>query len=215
MKLPIRLHLLHQNCLFRNSLADCFSVSGQYDATAIDHHSESDLDNSLRSEAELYLLDLRLPDGMTIEILKTLRDRGSHSKSIVLIGDDRSGLVQCIQAGANGCVLESSSLHDLYQAIERVSAGEMHCPPQLLESVYLDLARPPVTHHAQQVTFRRLTSREMQILDLLAKRKSNKEIASQLCVSIYTVKNHVHNILEKLNVESRFDAVEVARNQSL
>jgi len=59
-----------------------------------------------------------------------------------------------------------------------------------------------------------LTAREHEVIELLAKRNSNKQIARELCLSLYTVKNHVHNILEKLNVESRLEAVDVARQEN-
>ena len=58
----------------------------------------------------------------------------------------------------------------------------------------------------------RLTAREQEVLQLLSKRMSNKEIAKELCVSLFTVKNHVHNILDKLEVDSRGEAVDVARS---
>jgi DNA-binding NarL/FixJ family response regulator len=154
---------------------------------------------------------------MAMEITRAAKDRQLNTKVIVLVPDDHDRLVECIAAGAHGCVMERSPLEDLGEAISRVLNGETFCSPDIVTTMFSQLARfASLNGELGQVTKeRRLTSREHDVLDLLAKRKSNKQIASELSISLFTVKNHVHNILEKLNAESRIEAVEIRRQQQV
>ncbi len=210
-----RLLVFHRNCLFRDCLATFLSSQLQYDAVSIDHTSVEQAQELVQDAASVLLLDLNLPDGMTVEITRANIARQVNAKVILLVPDDHDRLVECIAAGAHGCVLERSPLEDLGVAIRKVLNGETFCSPDIVTTMFSELARfanmqgesRPVPKEG------RLTLRELDVLDLLAQRKSNKQIASELSVSLFTVKNHVHNILEKLNAESRIEAVEIMRQQ--
>ncbi|QEG42524.1 response regulator transcription factor [Roseimaritima ulvae] len=207
--------VFHRNGLFRDCLASFLARDGGYVAKSIDHMESDDALELLRDAADVLLLDLNLPDNMAVDIARAIRDQNSATKVIVLVPDDHDRLVECIAAGVHGCVLERSSLDDLRDAIRQVLQGETFCSPDIVATMFAEFARIATipTLPPSEPKERRLTSREQEVLALVAKRKSNKEIASVLCVSLFTVKNHVHNILEKLNVESRQEAVEIARKQ--
>lgn len=208
-----RLLVFHRNCLFRDCLVSFLSNHSGYDAESIDHLQSDQVGDLLGTSADVLLLDLNLPDNMSVEIVHAIKDGQLASKVIILVPDEHDRLVECIAAGAHGCVLERSPLEDLDSAITKVLSGETFCSPDIVATMFSELARfakMPVWQPAKPKE-QRLTSREHDVLDLLGKRKSNKEIASELCVSLFTVKNHVHNILKKLNVESRLEAAEIAQ----
>ncbi len=209
-----RILVFHRNSLFRDCLASFLSKDRGYDARAIDHGASDQIDELLRFTADLLILDLSLPDSMAVDLTRAIRDGGLETKILILVPDQQERLVECISEGAHGCILERSTLDELEHAMAKISGGEIYCCPEIMGTVFAELARYSGLNVPQQSPVpkeRRLTAREQEILHLLDRRMSNKEIASTLKVSLFTVKNHVRSILEKLNVDSRIDAPEVAR----
>ena len=112
-------------------------------------------------------------------------------------------------------MLEESSLDDLRDAIVRVASGQNFCSHGLVHAVFHRLAhrmKEPIAR-PQRDEGELLTARELEIVGLIAEHLSNKQIAKRLAVSLNTVKNHVHNIVEKLQVTGRYEAVDYARRQ--
>jgi DNA-binding NarL/FixJ family response regulator len=126
-------------------------------------------------------------------------------------------VIACAEAGVACCLTTEASIDDLVAAIESVSRGEAPCSPwtaAVLTRRVAALARergPAKTAPPPVPTTARLTSRELQIVELVDQGLSNKEIARQLCIELPTVKNHVHHILEKLGVRRRADAAAMIR----
>jgi DNA-binding NarL/FixJ family response regulator len=119
--------------------------------------------------------------------------------------DDEDTIMSCVEAGAGGYHLRSESLDELCNVVAMVHRGESACS-QRVSAVLLRR----VSELAAQRTVgddSPLTSREEEILDLLGMGLSNREIADRLCIAVHTVKNHVHNMLTKLGVRSRAEAV--------
>jgi two-component system NarL family response regulator len=187
-----------------------------HEVVTIDHCNTEPIDELSEREADVVLLDLNLPDGLAVEISRALNSNMPETKIILLVPAQHDRLVECIATGAHGCVLEDSSLEDLESAIKRVLAGEAFCSPDIVSTMFAEIARFAKTTSWQppkEPKEKRLTIRELEVLELLNLRKSNKEIAAKLSVSLFTVKNHVRNILDKLNAENRMEAVDVARQQ--
>jgi len=133
---------------------------------------------------------------------------------VIVLGvseDDESEIVACAEAGVAGYHLRSDSLKDLLVLIHKVAAGESLCSPRVSAILLRRLStlasqRQPVQKELV------LTSREIQILRLLEKGLSNRDIAEQLCIAVHTVKNHVHSLLAKLGVSTRAQAAALARS---
>jgi DNA-binding NarL/FixJ family response regulator len=210
---PVRVSIIHRNRLFRECLVGALGAMENYDVTELDH-SVSDLLACIdHASPHLVLLDLNLPEPSSLEITRSIRQRLCSAKLVLLARrDDLEKVFAAVAEGAHACVLEESSLEELQHALREVLRGQVFCSPQMVYSMFHALARgnrPPAW--ADRVDTVGLTPRELDILRLVAGQMSNKAIAKHLGLSLYTVKNHVHNIVEKLQVEGRFAAVDYAR----
>jgi two-component system, NarL family, nitrate/nitrite response regulator NarL len=120
-----------------------------------------------------------------------------------------SDIIACAEAGVAACVTREASFDELVATIERVGSGESLCSPQVAAVLLRRVATLAAARSGEPAAS--LTSREREILDLIAEGLSNKQIAQLLCIEVPTVKNHVHNLLEKLDVHSRHEAAALLR----
>ncbi len=123
-------------------------------------------------------------------------------------------IIACAEAGVTGYVPREASIADLIAAVMGAVQGELKCSPRIARSLF---RRVSVLARAGAVTsgdLRSLTPREVQIARLIHQGMSNKEIALKLCIEVATVKNHVHNILEKLQVKNRREAMVCTRSSN-
>jgi two-component system nitrate/nitrite response regulator NarL len=118
------------------------------------------------------------------------------------VGMDDQSVLQCIEAGAAGYVSRDASVDDLVGTVESVARGEARCTPRLAASLFRRVAALAGSEQADTEPAG-LTQRELQIVQLLDRGLSNREIASELGIGVATAKNHVHHILEKLRVSRR------------
>lgn len=215
MGLPITLHLFLRNRILRDCL--CNVWQGVYEIKSHEHAGSSPRFVENDQAAHVALVDMQLPARAATTLIRELTESTLPINVLVLVAsDDQEAMAQGIACGASGCLLEDASLDELRAAIDRVVRGEHVCSPQLISAMFrqlVELSRDSiVAERAEEVN---LTPRERQILQLMSERMSNQAIADALSLSLYTVKNHVHNILEKLQVDDRFDAIEHARRRRL
>lgn len=211
----IQLALLHRNRLFVDCLHSVFAGLGAFEPIVLDHRDPGYLQLIEAKRPDLLLVDTRLPDRMAAKVTHFVLNSVGRGK-ILLLGslECRDILFECIGAGAQGCVLEDSTLSELQLALERIYHGEPYCSSFLLHTMLQHLSGPvSQSRYPDNARSNKLTFREQEILQLVSEHLSNKEIAKRLLISVYTVKNHLHNIVEKLQVESRYEAVEYARQR--
>src|SRR5271154_628393 len=153
---------------------------------------------------DVTLLDLRMPELDGASALIEIRRQDATACIIVLTTCDTDGdICRAIKAGAKGYLLKDSSREELLDCIRKVSVGET-CLPQAV-----------VNKLAEGISSETLTDRESEVLSMLARGKSNKEIGGKLFISEFTVKGHLHNIFTKLDVLSRTEAINVAIRRGL
>ena len=153
--------------------------------------------------ADIMLVDLAT-DG-AVQLIGDAR-RTAATTAVIALGltESEQDVMACIEAGVAGFVTREASLDELAEVIGTASRGELLCTPRLAGTLMrrvAALASSHATHPGQE----RLTSRERQIVGLIEQNLTNKEIATRLGIEVVTVKNHVHNLLEKLNVQRRSD----------
>ena len=212
MNWPARLIVAGTHCLFRECLASMLYKIGQYHVV---HHTgdfEQALGKVEQSCPDVLVIDLDEPGTTAVELVRGTRQHCPDVKIVILgTGAADNAILKCIEAGAGACVSKESSLQDLCGVIERVLAGEAIYSPQIAYSMFARLAELSRERaRSERVEALELTPREMEILQLIAEGLSNRSIAEKLSLSVYTVKNHVHHILEKLHVHDRREAVEHA-----
>ena len=135
------------------------------------------------------------------------------SAEVLLVGmeDDEEQFLSAIRAGSSGYLLKDASAADVLSAVRSVSRGEAVCPPRLCLSLFKWVAEEARETSRSSDSRPSLTIRQQQLVSLVARGLTNKEIASELNLSEFTVKNHLHRIMKQVDAESRYEAVESAR----
>ena len=197
--------------LYREGLARC--LGAEYDVIGTAPHGREAVRRIAERHPDVVLVDMAVPESaVTVRAIVEL----NPAPKVVALGvpENEPDVLACAEAGISGYVPRDASLRDLVRGIESVARGEALCSPRIAASLFRRVAilagdRPAGQRPAE------LTAREHQIIDLIDQGLANKEIASELCIEVATVKNHVHNILEKLEVARRGEAAAIARRWSI
>ncbi|HZI98111.1 MAG TPA: response regulator transcription factor [Actinomycetales bacterium] len=166
---------------------------------------------------DVVLMDIRMPRRSGIEACTAIKDVAPSTKIVILtISDEESDLFQAVRAGANGYLLKDVPGEQIADGIRAVFGGQSLISPSMagaLLTEFASLSRRGESPQAPPPP--RLTGREMEVLRLVARGMANRDIAHELFISENTVKNHVRNILEKLQLHSRMEAVVYAVREKL
>jgi DNA-binding NarL/FixJ family response regulator len=161
------------------------------------------------------LLDVRMPRRTGVEACRAIKEAVPSAKIIMLtVSDEEGDLYETVKNGASGYLLKDSSIEEVAQAIRVVNEGQSLISPSMavkLIDEFKQMSKPD----KQQSTALKLTERELEVLRLVARGLNNREVAKELFISENTVKNHVRNILEKLQLHSRMEAVMYAMKEKL
>ncbi len=157
-----------------------------------------------REAPEVVLLDLRMPGMNGIETLQAMKNLPAAPRTIILTNlETDEDIYRAVQAGAHGYLLKSTTQEEMIDAIHAVADGKRQFPPRIASRL------------AQRMSRANLTARELEILEMLAKGLTNKQIGIALDIAANTARNHVNNIIEKLEVADRTEAVTTAIQQGL
>ena len=161
-------------------------------------------------QPDIVVLDVRLPDGSGLDAIGSLRAIAPEVEIVILTGFAEPALLaRALEAGCAGFVSKGNRFDELIAAVEAVAAGQVRVPGDLLEGLVAHL-RPKAERLGHD-----LTSRERQILAMLAEGRSTSDMVDELVVSVHTIRNHVRNVLQKLRASSRLEAVAVATRVGL
>jgi DNA-binding NarL/FixJ family response regulator len=202
--------LIVDDCtLYRENLAAVFAANGAPQPTIA--WDLASLRTALTEDApDLVLINLNTRDSATL--LRAIFEITPNMRVIVLAmsEDDESEIVACAEAGVAGYHMRTDSLDDLLVLIRKVAAGEAMCSPRV-SSILLRRLSALASQRQPVVKELVLTAREAQILAMLEMGLSNRDIAARLCIAVHTVKNHVHSVLTKLEVNTRAEAAALSR----
>lgn len=201
----VRVVIIEDHRLVAESLSDVLGGEPGLQMAGIAEDGASGIDLVARERPDVALVDYRLPDMDGIAVTSAIRDRYPATRVVMvtsMVGE--STLLKAIEAGCSGYVVKSSPLDEVVAAIRTAARGESAISPSMLTKV---LPRLSSGFRAAAST---VTSREREVLALLAEGRTNAEIAEALVVSTNTVRNHIQNALVKLGAHTRLEAVAIA-----
>jgi DNA-binding NarL/FixJ family response regulator len=212
---PIRVAVVDDQELFRRGLTMLLGVEEDIEVVGEAGDGVAATELAATAVPDVVLMDVRMPKRSGIEACASIKDVAPSAKIIMLtVSDEEADLYDAVKNGASGYLLKDSSIDEVAQAIRVVAEGQSLISPSMAVKL-LDEFKQMTRSDRQQVPTPRLTDRELEVLKLVAQGLNNREIAKRLFISENTVKNHVRNILEKLQLHSRMEAVMYAVREKL
>ncbi|KAA0229947.1 response regulator transcription factor [bacterium] len=217
MQKLIRVFIVDDNRLLREGLVSMLAEQEDIIVIGAAASGRKALEQIKNLRPEIVLIDIGMPGKNGIEVTQELRRDLPEAKVIILGMVDLTGeIMACIEAGAAGYVLKEASFDYLVETIRSVHCGESVVSPQMAASLFSRIAELAAERLPRiPPSPVKLTTRELEIINVIAEGLSNKEIAQRLSIEAQTVKNHIHNILDKLHLHTRLETVEYARERNL
>ncbi|MEO5653148.1 MAG: response regulator transcription factor [Marmoricola sp.] len=211
----IRVVVVDDQELFRRGLVMLLGVEPGIEVVGEAGDGISAADLVVATMPDVVLLDVRMPKGSGLQACVRIKELAPSVRIIMLtVSDEEGDLYDAVKNGASGYLLKDSSIEEVAQAIRVVSDGQSLISPSMAIKL-LDEFKQMSRSDRHQMPGPRLTERELEVLKLVAQGLNNREIAKRLFISENTVKNHVRNILEKLQLHSRMEAVMYAVREKL
>lgn len=211
----IKILLVDDHAVVRSGLKMLLNTNPEMEVIGEASEGNEGIKKALKLRPNVVVMDLSMPHGKDgLSATGELKKQMPEVNILILtMHDDEEYLFRAVQAGASGCILKSAPHDELMSAIESVANGNAYLHPaatkRLMEE-YLGSLK-----HGSNDTYNLLSEREKEVLTLIAKGYSNKEIAEQLVISVKTVETHKGNLMEKLQMKTRPELVEFAVKKGL
>jgi len=215
MKNKIRILLVEDNRLLREGISALLKKQSDMNVVSTVGNGENILALIGKLKPSIVLLDLGLRSQNSLETVKLVRTNFQETKIIVMdLVPLQTDVFEFVQAGVSGFMLKDISVTEFLKTIRSVYQGARVLPPNLTSSLFSQIVEHAINGSKASVIVEsvRMTKRERQVIELIADGSTNKEIAQKLHLSHYTIKSHVHNILEKLALNTR---VQIAKHAHL
>jgi DNA-binding NarL/FixJ family response regulator len=211
-----RLLLVEDHASFRQTLALVFDQEPDFEVVAQAGTVEEARQVMENREADLAVVDLSLPDGEGVELIEELREANPLFAALVLTASlDRAEHARAVEAGAAGILHKSAEVDEILDAARGLAAGETLLSPEELVELLRIAGQSREEEREARASIEQLTRREREVLMALSEGLSNKQIAERLYMSVDTERTHMMNILNKLGVHSRLQALLFAARYGL
>ena len=215
MSEKIAVVLVDDHPVWRDGVRTDLESSGQVEVVGEASDGGEGIDVALDKMPDVVLMDLQLPTVSGVEATRRIREEAPNVHVLVLSASaEEAHVLEAVKAGASGYLLKSSTRDELLDAVMRVRSGEPVFTPSLAGLV-LDEFRRVTSGEGERSVEPRLTPRENDVLKLVAKGYTYKEIGEKLFISTKTVQNHVQNILTKLQLRKRYELMRYAIQKGL
>jgi len=213
----IRVLLIEDNRLLREGITKM--LNAEEDIKVISSSGNGDaFEKAKKPPPDVVLLDLGLRDQDSLTVVELIKKQFPETHVIVMdLVPAHAEIVEFVKAGVSGFILKDATLHDFLHTIRSVAKGTKILPPPMTGSLFSQIVEYALQGGRvnELVSAVKMTSREQNVIAHIAAGKSNKEIASELNIAVYTVKSHVHNILEKLALHTRLELATFAHSQAM
>lgn len=204
---PIRILLADDHTVMRRGLRLLLESQPEFSVVAEAADGRQAVEQAEATQPDVAVVDIAMPNLSGIEAAQRISAALPHIGILILsMHSDEGYVLRALKAGAKGYLLKDSAEGDLIEAIKVVHQGKTFFSSEITKMLVADHVREIRTRGAED-SYDLLTSREREILQLLAERKSNKEIAVALNLSPYTIETHRRNLQEKLNLHSLADLI--------
>jgi two-component system NarL family response regulator len=212
----IRVLIADDHELFRRGLERVFETEPDLEVVGEASDGAEALARATTLEPDVVLMDVRMPELDGIEATQRIRDALDRVKVVMLTGsEDEEDLFAAVRAGANGYLLKDGAINEIADTVRAVARGQSVIAPTMASKLLAEFSLLSRRVDDRNGGVPRLTERELEVLRLVARGMSNKEIAADLVIAQNTVKNHVRNILEKLHLRTRTEAATYAVREKL
>jgi two-component system NarL family response regulator len=199
---PIRIILADDHPSLRAGLAAILNSDADLEVVAEAGSGREVM--ALREKADVYIMDLRMPDGDGLQSIKALVGRDPATKVLVLTTyDNEEDIFHALESGARGYLLKDTTKEEIIAAVKQIHQGGRYLPQAVAARLADRLVRPS------------LTPRELDVLRLVSRGRTNKEMAAAMFISEETVKTHMKSLFQKLDVHDRAEAVAVSLQRGL
>jgi DNA-binding NarL/FixJ family response regulator len=203
----IKILLIEDNRILRDGIKALINAQPDLKIVAATGGNHDTLQQARSLKPQVVLIDLGLRSANGLHVVTTLTKELPHTKVIGMgLIPSQLDIIEFVEAGAAGFILKDATIEDVLGTIRAVARGTRILPPLLTESLFTHVVdRALRKGKGKLLNAARMTKREREIIVLIAEAMSNKEIAQRLNLSTYTVKSHIHNILEKMALHSRLE----------
>lgn len=233
---PVRVLVVDDQRLMRDGIASLLDIQEGIEVVGTASHGQEAVEKALALRPDVILMDVRMPGmGGVAATLQVRRQLPNCQVVMLTTFDDEDSIIEALRAGATGYLLKDIPAHDLAKAVQAAHKGIYQLDPSVASKVVASLVKPPLSTPPEQFTPSPvpvaseknavpqahpvhpvdITSREIEVLRLIARGATNREIAEQLVISEGTVKNHISNILSRLGLRDRTQAAIYAREHGL
>jgi len=213
---PIRVLVVDDHALFRRGLEMVLAQEPDIDVVGEAGDGAEAVELAADLLPDVILMDIRMPRRSGIEACSAIKEVVPSAAIVMLtISDEEADLFEALKAGATGYLLKEISIDEVATAIRAVAGGQSLISPSMATKLISEFASMTKESARESVPAPRLTERELEVLRLVARGMNNRDIARMLYISENTVKNHIRNILEKLQLHSRMEAVVYAVREKL
>jgi len=212
----IRVIVVDDQELFRRGLTMLLAVEDDIEVVGEASDGVAATELAVGSMPDVVLLDVRMPKGSGIDACSSIKSAVPSTKILMLtVSDEEADLYEAVKNGASGYLLKDASIDEVAQAVRVVADGQSLISPSMATKLLEEFKQISSPGRRNDLMVPRLTDRELEVLRLVARGLNNRDIAKKLFISENTVKNHVRNILDKLQLHSRMEAVMYALREKL
>jgi len=211
----IRILLIEDNRILREGITAMINGQDDVEVAAVSDGRDNTLLKTRSVKPHVVLMDLGLDSQNSLDVVQSVKKEFPDVKIIGMgLAPAQSDILEFVQAGAEGFILKTATVSEMIETIRSVAAGATVLPSSMTGSLFSQVAEHAVMKGKRNLKVAiRMTEREKEVIALIVDAKSNKEIADKLNIATFTVKSHVHNIMEKLALHSRLQIANHARNE--